>query len=159
MPAKAGIQRATCERLMNPLITVEEHPSHDDVAFLENRIIEYNYAAVGASDGRGLASFVRDEHGEIIAGISGYTWAGMAEIEFLWVHDQLRGQGIGAQMLAAVEEEARRRGCTLCIVSSYSFQAPDFYQKNGYKVVGSLTGCPPGHTSYSMKKDLAENRG
>ena len=140
---------------MYPHITVEEHPTHEDISFLENRIIEYNYAAVGASDGRGLAAFVHDERGEIIAGISGYTWAGMAELEFLWVHESLRGQGIGEQLLAAVEDEARRRGCTLCIVSSYSFQAPGFYQKNGYQVVGSMTGCPPEHTSYWMRKDLA----
>ena len=102
---------------------------------------------------------MRDATGEVVAGISGYTWAGMAEIEFLWVHDQLRGQGIGAQLLAAVEQEARRRGCTLSIVSSYSFQAPEFYQRHGYQVVGSLANCPPGHTNYWMKKDLAENRG
>ena len=139
---------------MPPTIHVEDHPAHEDVAFLENRIIEYNYAAVGASDGRGLAAFVRNQEGEIIAGISGYTWAGMAELEFLWVHDSLRGQGIGAQLLAAVEDEARRRGCTLCIVSSYSFQAPDFYQRNGYEVVGSLASCPPGHTNFWMVKKL-----
>lgn len=139
-------------------VHVEEHPSHEDIAFLENRIIEYNYAAASASDGRGLAAFVRDERGELIGGISGYTWAGMAEIEFLWVHDQVRGQGIGAQLLAAVEEEARSRGCALSIVSSYSFQAPEFYQRNGYQIVGSLADCPPGHTNYWMKKELTENR-
>lgn len=144
---------------MPPPITVESHPSHEDIAFLENRIIEYNYAAVGASDGRGLAAFVRDERGQIIAGISGYTWAGMAEIEFLWVDESLRGQGIGAQLLAAVEEEARRRGCALVITGTYSFQAPEFYQRNGYQVAGKIEDCPPGHSNYWLKKELAENRG
>ena len=143
---------------MTPPIHVEEHPSHEDIAFLENRIIEHNYAAASASDGRGLATFLRNEHGEIIAGISGYTWAGMAEIEFLWVHDSLRGQGIGAQLLAAVEEEARNRGCALIITSSYSFQAPGFYQKNGYEVVASIEDCPPGHAHYWLRKVLGENR-
>ena len=68
-------------------------------------------------------------------------------------------RGSARKLLAAVEEEARNRGCTLCIVSSYSFQAPEFYQRNGYEVVGSLADCPPGHTNYWMKKELAENRG
>ncbi|MCB0253297.1 MAG: GNAT family N-acetyltransferase [Anaerolineae bacterium] len=133
---------------------VTAHPSREDIAFLEQRIIEHNYARANASDGNGLAAFVRGENGEILAGIAGYTWAGMAEIEFLWVHDQLRGQGIGAQLLAAVEEEARSRGCALIITSTYSFQAPQFYQRNGYEITGKIENCPPGHTNYWLKKDL-----
>jgi GNAT superfamily N-acetyltransferase len=135
-------------------LSVEEHPSHHDIAFLEQRIIEVNYQRAAASDGRGLACFVRGEQGQIVAGISGYTWAGMAEIEFLWVDDSLRGQGVGSQLLTAVEEEARRRGCALIIVSTYSFQAPDFYQRHGYEVVGKIEQCPPGHTNLWLKKDL-----
>ncbi len=141
-------------------LVVEEHPSHHDIAFLEQRIIDYNYGQAGASDGRGLACFVRNEHGQIVAGISGYTWAGMAEIEFLWVDDSLRGQGIGGQLLAAVEAEARQRGCTLLITSTYSFQAPEFYRRHGYEVVGKIGDCPPRHENYWLKKDLliVENR-
>jgi GNAT superfamily N-acetyltransferase len=135
-------------------LIVEEHPSHHDIDFLEQRIIEFNYQRAGASDGRGLACFVRNEQGQIVAGISGYTWAGMAEIEFLWVDDSLRGRGIGAQLLAAVEAEARQRGCALIITSTYSFQAPDFYQRHGYEVVGKIKKCPPGHENYWLKKDL-----
>lgn len=135
-------------------LVIEDHPSHHDIAFLEQRIIDYNYASAAASDGRGLACFVRGEQGQIVAGISGYTWAGMAEIEFLWVDDSLRGQGAGSQLLAAVEEEARRRGCALVIASTYSFQAPGFYRRHGYEMVGRIENCPPGHTNFWLKKDL-----
>ncbi|MEZ4767946.1 MAG: GNAT family N-acetyltransferase [Caldilineales bacterium] len=138
----------------NTHMHIESHPSHEDIAFLENRIIEHNYEAVGASDGRGLAAFVRNEQGEVIAGIAGYTWAGMAELEFLWVDESLRGQGIGAQLLAAVEEEARSRGCALVITSTYSFQAPDFYLRHGYQIAGQIEDSPPGHTNFWLKKDL-----
>lgn len=135
-------------------LIVEEHPSHHDIDFLEQRIIEYNYASAAASDGRGLACFVRDDAGRIVAGVSGYTWAGMAEIEFLWVDDSLRGQGVGGRLMDAVEAEARRRGCALIITSTYSFQAPEFYQRRGYEVVAKIEDCPPGHTNYWLKKTL-----
>ena len=138
---------------------VEEHPSQHDIAFLEQRIIDYNYSQAGASDGRGLACFVRNEQGQIIAGISGYTWAGMAEIEFLWVDDSLRGQGVGSRLLNAVEHEARQRGCALIITSTYSFQAPEFYQRHGYEVVGKIEECPPGHQNYWLKKVLGFDDG
>ena len=136
-------------------LTVEEHPAHHDLDFLEQRIIDHNYGRAGASDGRGLACFVRDDAGQIIAGISGYTWAGMAEIEFLWVDDSLRGQGVGSRLLEAVETEARQRGCVLVITSTYSFQAPEFYQRHGYEVVGKIEECPPGHENYWLRKSLS----
>lgn len=135
-------------------LNVEEHPSHDDLAFLEQRIIEVNYQRVSARDGRGLACFVRNEERQILAGISGYTWAGMAEIEFLWVSDSLRGQGVGSRLLEGVEAEARQRGCALIITSTYSFQAPDFYRRHGYEVMGTIKECPPGYQNYWLKKDL-----
>lgn len=135
-------------------LIVEDYPSAHDIEFMEQRIIAYNYRAARAEDGRGLACFVRGEQGEILAGITGYTWAGMAEIEFLWVDDRLRGQGMGGQLLAAVETEARQRGCALSIVSTYSFQAPAFYQSHGYEIVGKIENCPPGHVNYWLKKDL-----
>jgi GNAT superfamily N-acetyltransferase len=135
-------------------IHVEDHPAHEDIEFLEARIIEHNYAGAGADDGRGLAAFIRDDGHRIVAGIAGYTWARLAEIEFLWVDEGARGQGLGSQLLAAVEDEARARGCALMIVSTYSFQAPDFYLRHGYQVVAELPDCPPGHTNYYFKKVL-----
>lgn len=135
-------------------IHVADHPNHADIEFLEARIIEHNYAAAGAEDGRGLTAFIRDDQGRIVAGIAGYTWARMAEIEFLWVDPAARGQGLGSQVLAAVEAEARARGCALIIASTYSFQAPEFYRQHGYEVSGQIDDCPPGHTNYWLKKSL-----
>ena len=135
-------------------LMVEEHPSADDLHFLEQQIIRHNYAAAGAEDGRALAVFLRDDQGALLAGLAGYTWAGMFEIEFLWVDERLRGQGHGARLLAAAEEEARARGCQVAITGSYSFQAPQFYQSCGYKVVGAVEDWPPGHVHYLLRKRL-----
>ena len=137
-------------------LTIEAYPAAHDIEFMEQRIIEYNYRAAGADDGLGLNSFVRNEQGEIVAGITGYTWAGMAEIEFLWVDERLRGQGIGARLLAAVEAEAHARGCARIVVSTYSFQAPEFYQSHGYEIAGYIADCPPGHSNYWLQKRLLE---
>jgi len=42
------------------------------------------------------------------------------------VQDAWHGQGYGRILL-----EARERGCKVILISSYSFQAPGFYQKCG----------------------------
>lgn len=135
-------------------VHVLDQPAAQDLEFLEHQINAYNMAQVGAYDARLLAIFVRDEHEQIVAGLSGYTWAGFCEIQFVWVHESLRGRGYGTQVLQAAEQEARTRGCGLIVLSSYSFQAPGFYQKHGFEIVGQVDDCPPGHTHYYFQKRL-----
>ncbi|MBV9791171.1 MAG: GNAT family N-acetyltransferase [Chloroflexi bacterium] len=136
-------------------LLVEDQPAEQDLEFLEDQINRYNMAQVAAFDARRLAIFVRDEQQIIIAGISGYTWAGMCEIQFLWVAAELRGQGHGGRLLEAAEQEARDRGCQIVILNSYSFQAPGFYGQRGYSLVGQIDNCPPHHSNSYFKKMLS----
>lgn len=52
------------------------------------------------------------------------------------------------------EAEAGRRGCTDILVSSYSFQAPDFYKRPGYRETGRLNGVAGGHQDVYLQKTL-----
>jgi ribosomal protein S18 acetylase RimI-like enzyme len=133
---------------------IEDHPAPHDLEFLEHQINHYNMVQTGAFDGRALTVFVRNEQQDIIAGIVGYTWAGMCEIQFLWVHPDVRKQGYGTRLLHLAEQEAQQRSCSIIILSTYSFQAPAFYQRHGYEVVGRIDDCPPNYTNYYLKKIL-----
>jgi ribosomal protein S18 acetylase RimI-like enzyme len=133
---------------------IEDQPAAGDLEYLEDQINHYNMTQTGAFDGRALAIFVRNEQQDIVAGLSGYTWAGMCEIQFLWVHPTVRQQGYGGDLLLAAEREAQKRGCSIMILGTYSFQAPSFYQKRGYEIVGRIEHCPPNHTNYYFKKRL-----
>ena len=133
---------------------INANPGPKDVSFLEDRINEFNIAATGFDDGELLSIFVRDEKGEITAGIYGWTWGGACEIRSLWVHENLRGQGIGRDLLARAEAEALRRGCRQIVLDTHSFQAPDFYQKYGYRVIGIHDDYPRGHQIYYLEKKL-----
>lgn len=136
-----------------PLV-IDSRPAAHDLEFVEDQINRYNMAQTGAHDYQALAIFVRNEQQEIIAGLSGYTWAGMCEVHFVWVHPEQRYQGYGGRLLAAAEHEARQRGCSIIILGSYSFQAPTFYQQHGYELVGHIADCPPSHSNYYFKKSL-----
>jgi GNAT superfamily N-acetyltransferase len=75
-------------------------------------------------------------------------------IDWLWLEETVRGQGFGSQLLAIAEDEGRRRGCVNSYVETLSFQAPDFYQKHGYQIVGELQDFPAGHSRYYLRKSL-----
>lgn len=137
-------------------LVVEERPDQRDTAFLSERIYAYNVARTGHTDGRPLAIFVRDDAGAIMAGLSGFTWGGVMQIEDLWVREDARGQGWGSRLLARAEEEGVARGCHQVILDTHSFQAPAFYQARGYSIVGVAPDYPVGHQKIFLRKPLAQ---
>jgi GNAT superfamily N-acetyltransferase len=130
---------------MNRRVLTKSVPSPEELQFLDDRLYEFNSQQTGREDGQLFAFFIRNEKQEILAGLSGWTWAQACEIRMLWVHPSLRGQGCGRELLEAAEQEARERGCKIILIESYTFQAPGFYQKCGYEVAWQLNEFPPGH--------------
>ena len=66
----------------------------------------------------------------------------------------LRGQQLGSRVLAAAEDEARRRGCSAAMLYTISFQAPGFYEGQGYRAFGTIACDPPGTSRVFMTKSL-----
>ena len=137
-----------------PSLIVNAHPTPDDLQFLDDQIHRFNVATTGIvpTDDLLLSILVRDQAGVIVAGIWGWTWGTCCEIQTLWVHEQLRGQGYGRQLLNAAEQEALRRGCQQMVLDTHSFQAPAFYQKLGYEIIGTIEDYPVGHCKYYLRK-------
>jgi GNAT superfamily N-acetyltransferase len=70
------------------------------------------------------------------------------------VSPKARGQGLGQALLAKAEGLARRRGSRLIHLNTYSFQAPQFYERHGYRRFGSLSGSPKGARRHFYVKRL-----
>jgi len=129
-------------------------PTPDEVQYLEDRIYEYNSSVTGIGDGQWLAIFSRDGSARIIGGICGNTWGGVCEIRQFWVDESHRHQGLGTRLLRAAELEARRRGCRQILLMTFSFQAPGFYEREGFEVVATIAEHPRGHRNLLMRKRL-----
>ena len=141
-------------------VEITDTPDAADRTFLEERIREFNdrtspyHRAARESGLQPLGIFVRDEVGQIVAGLSADLYWGWMFIDDLWVHESLRGQGYGSRLLAQAEEEARKRRCKRVWLRTFSFQARSFYERYGYRVVGQLDDYPPGEAFYWMRKDF-----
>ena len=100
---------------------------------------------------------VRDETGvELVAGLAATLWGRVMEVEFLWVCEDRQGCGTGTRLMEAAEGVARERGCERMATQTYSFQAPGFYAKQGYREVGRVPNWTSfGHDKVIFVKDLA----
>ena len=140
-------------------LKIETQPSHQDVDFLEGQLNAYNIAKTGIPFGGYLSCFIRNDQGKIVAGLYGYTWGACCQIEVLWVHEHLRGKGYGTSLLKAAEAEAMRRGCSLVVLDTHSFQAEGFYLKHGYEIAGAIAGYPlPEYRVIYLYKRLSQEK-
>lgn len=117
-------------------------------------IRSYNRSKREAAESEPLNIYVEDDSGELMAGLVGETFGNWLEIEYLFVKEDLRGQGIGSQLLQQAESEAKKRNCRFAFVNTYQFQAPAFYQKHGYKEVFTLKDYPCTGQRHYYQKDL-----
>jgi ribosomal protein S18 acetylase RimI-like enzyme len=124
------------------------------VAELRNALIAFNYETTGYVDGASLGCLVRDEHGDLIAGLDGFTWGGYCKIEWLWVREDHRHAQLGTRLVLAAEQEAGARGCALMRVDTHTFEAPGFYARLGYEQFGAVADTPKGYGEVFLVKRL-----
>lgn len=98
----------------------------------------------------------KNDHNEVIGGIFGDIgyYAGF-KISTLWVHEAYRGKGVGSDLLKEAEIKAKELGAILAMLDTFSFQAEEFYTKNGYEVYGKIDDYPKRDQSFIfLKKSL-----
>ncbi len=83
--------------------------------------------------------------------VAGWGWL---HVQVLWVEEGHRGQGFGSRLLEYAELHARDRKCIGACLSSFTFQAPEFYARHGYTCFGQINHYPGNSTLYFMSKRL-----
>ena len=131
---------------------IEEPDDHVRETLIDG-VRKFNEEVLGGpGDPRPLSVIARDEDGEIIGGVSGRTIYGHYIIEVVWVAAAERGSGLGRRLMQEAEERARGRGCYGAQVDTVSFQAPAFYEKLGFKIIGTVENFPEGHDRFFLAK-------
>ena len=115
-------------------------------------IRSFNRSKREAAESEQLNLYVEDDKGELMTGLVAEIFGNWLEIEYLFVKEEFRGQGIGSQLLQQAESEAKKKNCRYAFVNTYQFQASTFYQKQVYKEVFTLKDYPyTGQRHYYQK--------
>ncbi len=138
-------------------IEVTQNPNLDDLQTISLGLQAHNKKHIGEAateDELKFAVFAKDDSGQVIGGIRAIAFWDWVNIEVIWVDETARGAGLGRQLLEEAEAFARQKGFFRVSLETGSFQAREFYEKQGYAVFGQLDDFPVGHTMFYMKKTL-----
>lgn len=142
---------------LNPAkVVMDPYASAEVQGLIARGIQTHASAAIGLPEQMWLAAnvFVQSGDGEILGGALGNTWGRWLFVSDVWVDKAIRGKGYATRLMTAIERLAIERRCIYSYLDTFSFQARPMYEKQGYKVFGTLEDHPIGHTHWFMRKSL-----
>jgi GNAT superfamily N-acetyltransferase len=86
-----------------------------------------------------------------LRGILQYGWLC---IDRIFVSASTRGRGLGTKLLAQAEQDAVGHNCHHACVGTFEWQAPTFYEKNGYSTYLIFHTDSPGYRHFDLYKRL-----
>ncbi len=117
-------------------------------------LVKFNREQAGPINYTRTVLSVRDRKGRLLGGLILQSYWRESYIELLWLSDEARGRRLGSKLIKEAERVARRRGSRLIHLNTFSFQAPGFYRKQGYRRFGGMSGSPDGESRHFFVKRL-----
>jgi GNAT superfamily N-acetyltransferase len=139
-----------------PEIVPIKKPTTEHQTEILRQLLNFNAGIVGSAALKSFAILLQNPASKAIEGglwgESSYHWL---YIQMLVVSGKYRERGLGSALMKKAETIARSRGYLGIRVETFSFQAPGFYEKLGYKPFGTLSNYPRGHRTIYYFKALS----
>jgi ribosomal protein S18 acetylase RimI-like enzyme len=130
----------------------------DEVDDRLGEFINKEFSAYGEQNGVVLNydefCFAAEEDGNILGVITGRAYYNEVHIGDLIVASSLRKGGIGSKLVRAVEDNYRGNGYDKITLTTFGFQAPEFYKKLGYEIEFVREDKEPKLSKYFLAKQL-----
>jgi GNAT superfamily N-acetyltransferase len=132
---------------------------HDDMTtaeaeYVQRKLLEFSDGFTEPRNYREFGVALRDQCGEVVGGITANRVWDWLQIGVLWIPDELRGQGLGQQLLKRMENLGRQHGCKFAKLDTFEFEAREFYESHGYTVQSRTDNFPRDHTQFHLTKEL-----
>ncbi|EHD5881205.1 GNAT family N-acetyltransferase [Listeria monocytogenes] len=95
------------------------------------------------------------EVGEMVGGVTAKISYGELHVSLLSVDPSTQGSGVGTELMAQIERYGRANSCHHISLTTFSYQAPEFYRKCGFTELGRVKDFPiEGEEKYFFIKYL-----
>lgn len=139
---------------MTLFISNEMNPRYKE--YVKNKMIAFNLKHF-PDDLKGryqeLNLHLVNAEGQVFGGIVGEFCWNWLEIHYLFVESEFRKLGFGRKLMQEAEKLAKEKQCDFIKLDTLSFQALDFYIKEGFQVFGTIENAGR-HTHYYLKKEI-----
>lgn len=136
---------------------ISRESNKNDKKFIDDELYKFNLKHFPEDLGgryEEINLFLKDENGNVRGGtLSAVCWNWL-EIYTFFLDEDIRHSGYGTKLLLELENIAVDKKCDFIKVDTLSFQALEFYKKNGYEVFGSIDNVGRNFEHYYLKKDL-----
>ena len=142
--------------ILNSII-LSDHPTKEELEQIQASLHDFNCSQTNGEydlPGVEINLIATDQSGTVVGGVIASTVLRVMHLEVLWVAKETRKLGLASQLVLGAERIGAAHVCLTTQTMSFSFQAPGFYQKIGYQVIGIYTGYPFGITEYILNKPL-----
>ena len=96
-----------------------------------------------------------EENGKLIAGLDACITAfKILYVSTVFVDEEYRREGIGAQLIREMEKRAVAMGVNTIRLDTFDWQGKEFYEALGYEVVGHYDNDVDGYAEYFFMKRL-----
>ena len=87
-------------------------------------------------------SFALYDNDKLVGGLTAKMRLGEFYIILLAVLEKYRGQGLGKRLMLTAEEKAKELNCRHMLLTTYSYQGPDFYPTVGFEELARISDFP-----------------
>ncbi len=140
-----------------PALDLTSDVSQEEYRQVCRGLFGYNVAQTNGlveKPGNDINVLLKDTEGLVWGGVFCETWLYSLYIDVLWIDERIRGQGYGRALMEEAERMGREHGCTFAHTTTFSYQAPEFYQAVGYTIFAAMDDYPDGIVQYFLKKSL-----
>ncbi|MHA1933967.1 MAG: GNAT family N-acetyltransferase [Candidatus Thorarchaeota archaeon] len=134
-----------------------DSPTKEEMKVIQEGIDAYNrqqpYGELDVPE-NDIVVVLKTHDETVVGGVITSMKFGVMHLEVLWVDDKYRSLGYGRDLILEAERIGREKGYTSSQTWTFSFQAPEFYQKIGYKILGIFDGYTDNITEYVLMKRL-----
>jgi len=138
-------------------LIISKKMTNAEEKYIRKQLNEYNMSVAPPNQeyiNKDLSLVLKDENNSVYGGLIGKIYRACLFIDILWIAESKRGLGYGKNLLEEGEQIAQKEGCSFIHLDTFSFQAPDFYRKNGYEIYGVLDLYSDGVKRFYLKKEL-----
>lgn len=134
--------------------TIEGDPNAVDMQVLVAGMLSYHASKGHPRKVDKFSITIKDENGKLAGCVMATCLYNGMEITSLWVDEDARGRGLGQKLMELVEAEGKKRGMSFAYTNTFTWQAPEFYEKLGYQLYGKLENFPTDNQLSYYRKDL-----